>query len=63
MLVFRSVFGNVLVGPTAEDQEDREQAEVAKEVLLDLKTRGEFILPDLAAQNIIGSQNRHGGNY
>ena len=55
VLVFRSVFGNVLVGPTAEDQEDREQAEVTKEVLLDLKTRGEFILPDLAAQNIIAT--------
>jgi glycerol-3-phosphate dehydrogenase len=55
VLVFRSVFGNVLVGPTAEDQEDREQAEVAKEVLLDLKSRGEFILPDLAAQNIIAT--------
>jgi glycerol-3-phosphate dehydrogenase len=55
VLVFRSVFGNVLVGPTAEDQENRELAEVTKEVLLDLKTRGEFILPELAAQNIIAT--------
>ena len=53
VLVFRSVFGNVLVGPTAEDQDHRELAEVTREVLLDLKTRGEFILPDLGAQNII----------
>jgi len=55
VLVFRSVFGNVLVGPTAEDQEDREQAEVTETVLLDLKTRGELIIPDLAGQNIIAT--------
>jgi glycerol-3-phosphate dehydrogenase len=55
VLVFPSVFGNVLVGPTAEDQEDREQADVTEKVLLDLKTRGESILPYLAAQNIIAT--------
>jgi len=50
VVVLRSVFGNVLVGPTAEDQEDRELAEVTEEMLLDLKAKGESILPGLASQ-------------
>ena len=50
VVVLRSVFGNVLVGPTAEDQEDRELAEVTEEMLLDLKAKGESILPGLVSQ-------------
>ena len=55
VLVFRSVFGNVLVGPTAEDQKDRELAEVTEEVLRELKKVGESILPNLSEQNIIAT--------
>lgn len=55
VLLFRSVFGNVLVGPTAEEQKDRELAEVTEEVLKELKTKGESILPNLAGQNIIAT--------
>ena len=55
VLIFRSVFGNVLVGPTAEDQKDRELAEVTEDVLRRLKKVGESILPNLVEQNIIAT--------
>jgi glycerol-3-phosphate dehydrogenase len=55
VLLFRSVFGNVLVGPTAEDQKNREFAGVTEEVLRELKKKGESILPNLAEQNIIAT--------
>jgi glycerol-3-phosphate dehydrogenase len=55
VVVFRSIFGKALVGPTAEDQEDRELAEVTEEMLRDLKVKGESIIPELATQEIIST--------
>lgn len=43
----RTAFGNLLVGPTAEDQDDRAHAELVPETLAALKRRGEEILPGL----------------
>jgi glycerol-3-phosphate dehydrogenase len=43
-----TVFGNLLVGPTAEDQEDRERAPVDRETLVDLVETAKRMLPALA---------------
>lgn len=47
VVVCRTAFGNLLVGPTAEDQDDREHAVLASETLAFLQRRGEEILPGL----------------
>lgn len=47
IVVCRTAFGNLLVGPTAEDQDDRERAELVPEVLEALKARGAEIIPAL----------------
>jgi glycerol-3-phosphate dehydrogenase len=47
VVVCRTAFGNLLVGPTAEDQDDREHAILVPETLEALKKRGEEILPEL----------------
>lgn len=47
VVVCRTAFGNLLVGPTAEDQDDREHAVLVPETLEMLKRRGEEILPAL----------------
>jgi glycerol-3-phosphate dehydrogenase len=52
VLVCRTVFGNVLVGPTAEEQESRDNASVDRSVLTQLMERGERILPALKSQPI-----------
>ncbi len=52
VVVCRTIFGNVLVGPTAEDQEDRELAETVRETLLELKQKGEAILPGLTGLHL-----------
>lgn len=48
VVVTRTVFGNLLVGPTAEEQEDREHTEVDHDQLEALIRRGVEILPALA---------------
>ena len=47
VVVCRTAFGNLLVGPTAEDQDERDCAVLVPEVLAALKARGEAILPGL----------------
>lgn len=47
VVVCRTAFGNLLVGPTAEEQEDREHAMLVPETLEALKKRGAEILPAL----------------
>jgi glycerol-3-phosphate dehydrogenase len=49
IVVCRTVFGNLLVGPTAEDQDSRDHAAVDTEVLRTLMQRGNEILPALSA--------------
>ncbi len=52
VLVCRTAFGNLLVGPTAEEQESRELATVEANVLADLIKRGRRIVPALADQPV-----------
>ncbi|AXV17638.1 FAD/NAD(P)-binding oxidoreductase (plasmid) [Neorhizobium sp. SOG26] len=52
VVVCRTAFGNLLVGPTAEDQDDREHAVLVTETLEALKKRGEEILPALKDQQV-----------
>jgi glycerol-3-phosphate dehydrogenase len=52
IVVCRTVWGNLLVGPTAEEQEDRANAVLVPETLAALQRRGEEILPGLKGQAV-----------
>ncbi len=52
IVVCRTVYGNLLVGPTAEEQDDREHASVDRPTLQALMRRGEEILPALAGHEV-----------
>lgn len=52
VVVCRTAWGNLLVGPTAEEQEDRERAGLDRGALEALKARGEEILPALKGEEI-----------
>ncbi|MCA0270650.1 MAG: NAD(P)/FAD-dependent oxidoreductase [Proteobacteria bacterium] len=52
IVVCRTAFGNLLVGPTAEEQEDREHATVERDTLQALMKRGTEILPALAGHEV-----------
>ena len=52
VVVCRTVFGNLLVGPTATEQDSRDDASVDAGVLEDLKRRGVRILPGLASHAV-----------
>ncbi|MEZ5824934.1 MAG: NAD(P)/FAD-dependent oxidoreductase [Geminicoccaceae bacterium] len=47
IVLCRTIFGNVLVGPTAEDQESRDDASTSRETLERLRSRGIEMLPGL----------------
>jgi glycerol-3-phosphate dehydrogenase len=52
IVVCRTVWGNLLVGPTAEEQADRDTAALVPEALAMLRDRGAAILPALAGEEI-----------
>jgi glycerol-3-phosphate dehydrogenase len=52
VLLSKTIFGNLLLGPTAEEQLDRDRAEVNEEVLKSLITQGERILPSLTDYSV-----------
>lgn len=52
IVVCRTAFGNLLVGPTAEEQDDREHATVERATLQALMQRGVEILPALAGHEV-----------
>lgn len=52
VVILPTVFGNLLVGPTAEDQDDRDDASVSEAELLKLRDFGTRILPGLAAIDV-----------
>ena len=52
VLVCPTIFGNVLVGPTAEEQPDRERAGLDAEVLARLVAQGSRIVPALATEPV-----------
>lgn len=48
VLLTRTAFGNLLLGPTAEEQQDRHRAPTDRAVLAELRLEGEAMLPALA---------------
>jgi len=48
VVICRTIFGNLLVGPTAEEQESRTDASTEAETLADLREKGIRMLPALA---------------
>lgn len=52
VLLTRTVFGNLLLGPTAEEQDDRVRAACDEEVLRRIMKEGEAMLPGLAGQTV-----------
>ena len=52
VMVARTIFGNLLVGPTAEEQEDRDHAALDRAALEALIARGQRILPALAGETV-----------
>ncbi len=52
IVVCRTAFGNLLVGPTAEEQDDRDHAAVDRDTLQALMRRGCEILPALAGHEV-----------
>jgi glycerol-3-phosphate dehydrogenase len=55
VLVSNTVFGNIIVGPTAEDQQEREIATVDPSVINSLIQKGSQIIPDLNNYSIVGT--------
>ncbi len=54
IVICPTIFGNLLVGPTAEDQESRADASVDTATLSRLKSVGESIVPGLKEHSITG---------
>ena len=52
IVVCPTIFGNLLVGPTAQEQDSRENTEVDLETLEDLITQGQRILPGLKLHTV-----------
>ncbi len=48
VVIFRTAFGNLAIGPTAEDQDDREIATCDQETMRRLRFRAIALVPDLA---------------
>ena len=55
VLLFPTVYGNIVVGPTAEDQSDRLKAEISPAVIDNLTGRAMFILPSLKEHAVVGT--------
>jgi glycerol-3-phosphate dehydrogenase len=52
IVVCRTIFGNVLVGPTAEEQQERDRATLDHDMLEQLRVAAARILPDLATMPV-----------
>jgi glycerol-3-phosphate dehydrogenase len=52
VVLFRTIFGNLAIGPTAEDQDERETASCDTETLAALKARAVEMVPALAEVDI-----------
>ncbi len=52
VVVTRTVYGNVLIGPTAEEQPERDRATVDRDALSALVRRGAEIIPALAGAEV-----------
>ncbi|WP_434638283.1 NAD(P)/FAD-dependent oxidoreductase [Klebsiella sp. I138] len=52
VLLCRTIFGNIILGPTAEEQDDRERAEVDEHVMKELIEKGSRMLPSLTQYTV-----------
>ena len=52
VMMCRTIFGNLIVGPTAEDEDDRADASVTQEMLRHLIEQGRRRVPTLADQTV-----------
>ena len=52
VLISPTIFGNLIVGPTAEDQEDRVHAPVEGDTLRRIMSEGEIMVPGLEGQTV-----------
>jgi glycerol-3-phosphate dehydrogenase len=52
VLVCPTVYGNVLLGPTAEDIEDKTDTSTSADGLAGLQVKGKFILPELVNEEV-----------
>lgn len=52
VVIFRTIFGNLAVGPTAQEQENRTDASTDAETLDDLRNKGIEMLPGLAKYEV-----------
>ncbi|XP_035671264.1 uncharacterized protein MG039 homolog [Branchiostoma floridae] len=55
VLVFPSVYGNIVVGPTAEDQTARENPQVHQKVIDELIAFAQFVVPELAEHPVVAT--------
>ena len=55
VLLFPTVYGNIVVGPTAEDQLDRNNAEINEAVIESLVSHAHTVLPSLKEHAVIGT--------
>lgn len=55
VLVFPTVYGNIVVGPTAEDQLDRSKAEIDETVIATLVNHAQTVVPSLKEHAVIGT--------
>ena len=55
VLIFPTVYGNIVVGPTAEDQLDRNNAEINEAVIESLVSHAHTVLPSLKEHAVIGT--------
>ncbi|WP_058909858.1 NAD(P)/FAD-dependent oxidoreductase [Entomohabitans teleogrylli] len=52
VLICKTIFGNLLLGPTAEEQQDRERAEVSEAVLESLIEKGRQLVPAISDYSV-----------
>lgn len=52
IVLFPTIFGNIVVGPTAEEQESRDDASVDRKILLSLSARAAQMIPALAGMPV-----------
>jgi len=55
VVITKTAFGNILVGPTAEDQESRTNSNTKKETLKQLEQKAYELLPSLKNHNIVAT--------
>jgi glycerol-3-phosphate dehydrogenase len=54
VLVSRTMYGNVIVGPTAEDQEHRSEALIDDEIIENILVSGQDMIPILSKRRVVG---------